>query len=413
MRPLTLTVLSVVPLLALAACAGLNKPSQANQEVHRHWNSVQARIKYQLAADGFRAGQLEQSHKYLQESIGLDANATAPYVLLAKILLERGEIATACETLEEAARRGGDEPQMDYLRGVIAERYGRFEDALTRYRRASERDRMNAHYAVAVGETLVALGRLDEALELARERWTDFEQNATLRAMAAGVYTLLGRYEEAADAYREAAQIAPEDDLLQWQFGAALVRAGRYEEACVVLAAATSGNKEVPPSALIDLGRCHLELNRPDEAKAVLRRAVAGTPQNAPAWNWLARAALASDDLLTARRAATRAMELKPADTEHALLLAYVCWRQRDFPTADRVLEQVLQNQPNDPVALYLRSKIHEARGHQHDGQRCDRMTLRRPNLDEWGRALRALPRPGNGSNGHKPSAPDGRARAP
>jgi len=413
MRPLTLTVLSVVPVLALTACAELNKPSQANQEVHRHWSSVQARIKYQLAVDSFQAGQLEQSDKYLQESIGLDANVAAPYMLLAKILLERGEIATARETLEEAARRGGDDPPMDYLRGVIAERYGRFEDALAWYRRASDRDAMNAHYVVAVGETLVALGRFDDALALAREHWTDFEQNATLRAMAAGVYTLLGRYEEAADAYHEAVRIAPEDDLVQWQFGSALVRAGRCEEACVVLAAATSEKKEVPPSALIDLGRCHLELNRPDEAKAVLRRAVAGAPQNATAWNWLARAALASDDLLTARRAGTRAVDLKPADSEHAVLLAYVCWRQRDFPAVDRVLAHVLDNQPNDPVALYLRSKAHEAMGQTYDGQRGHRMALRLPNLGQGGQGSWVLQRPGNGSPGHDRSTPDGRARAP
>jgi len=412
MRLVTITSIYVLAVLAIAGCSEITEPTVANQDVQKHWNSVQARLKYQMAKDCFESGQLDPSYKYLREAIAMNPENAASYVLLAKILIERGEIATARDTLEEAVQRGGNDSQLDYLHGLIDERYGRFDNALTWYRRAADRDAMNAHYIVAVAETLVSLGRLSEALDLTQERWTDFEQNATLRALAGGIYTRLGRHEEAANAYHEAVRIAPDDHLLQLNYGTSLARAGRHEEACAVLTDAISEDTKPATSTLVDLGQCHLALNRPAEAKAMFRRAVAADPQNDAAWNALARAALALNDLLTARQASTQAVELRPDHVEHTLLLAYVCWRQNDIQTADQVLDRILVSQPNDPLALYLKSKITQAAWHTHAGE-PNAPTLHRTNVGVQGQPIMALWKAGNGSVGHDHVSRDGSARAP
>ncbi|NLX22730.1 MAG: tetratricopeptide repeat protein [Phycisphaerae bacterium] len=361
MRGLAWTVCIIALGLGLAACSEM-RPEDSKKEVRQHWDTMRARLKYQLALDSFNSGQLDQAHERLRESLALDSMAAPAYALLGKILLERGEVAAASQALEQAAQYGGDKQgEVPYLRGLIAQRYERFEEALSWYRQASFADPMNAHYVAAVAETLVALGRPNEALALARGRWTDFEQNATLRSLTAGIEMLLGRYEEAADAYREALRLAPQDDILRWRLGSALVLAGRHEEAADVLACATQSDKQAPTTALVDLGHASLELGRADQAKTLLRQATSQEPTLVSGWLWLARASLMCEDLVTARRSAQEAVRIEPDNDGHHILLAYVCLRQKDYPAAEASSQVILRQRPDDPLALHL---LHLAQSH-------------------------------------------------
>jgi Tfp pilus assembly protein PilF len=351
---------AAVLLLVLPACSQV-MPTDQKKEVRQHWSETRGRMKYQMAQESFGNGQIEQAHQQIRESIALDPTSPASQVLLAKLLLEKGETAAASEALQNATRHGGDAPEIDFLCGLVAQRYSRFDDALRWYRKAAEREHTNAHYVNAVAEILVQLGRANEALDLIRARWTDFEQNATLRALAGSIYVLLGRYEEAADAYREAARIAPADEVLQLELGSVLAQAGQYEEGCEILTTVTAKNEQSPPSALVNLARCHLQLGRADQAKSILRRVVATAPQNAAAWSMLSRASIDSGDLITARRAARQAADLEPESADSALLLAYVCRLQKDHRAAVQALDRVLDQHPVDGLALYLRDESAKA----------------------------------------------------
>lgn len=372
--------------LGLASCSQLDQ-KRAQEEAQGRWSEVRGRLKCQLAADTFAAGQLDEAQTHVEEAIGLNPNAPDTYILLAKILLERGETAAAAQALEQGLHCGGDTAETDYLRGVIAERYGQFADALGWYQRASDRQPASAHYVATVAETLVALDRAADALALVKARRTDFEQNATLRALAGGIYVMLGRYEEAANAYREAAQIAPDDETLQFQLGLALTFGQRYEEGQAVLSGAADA-EDVPPSVLVALGRCRLALNQYEQAKAALRRAVEASPGHSRAWSWLAQAASASGDLLTARRAASQAAQIEPDNLEHAILLAYVCWRQQDYANAVTLLKRVLNDAPEDMIALYLLSQCYGAVGDGRAAQDCGRRALRVDPRCEWARQM-------------------------
>ena len=64
----------------------------------------------------------------------------------------------------DTVSRGADNPEVDYLAGVITQRYGRLREALAAYRKAADRNPRDAHYLAAVAETLVALDSTQEAL---------------------------------------------------------------------------------------------------------------------------------------------------------------------------------------------------------------------------------------------------------
>ncbi|UCD27950.1 MAG: tetratricopeptide repeat protein [Planctomycetota bacterium] len=370
-------------LIGLVSCSELNRPL-AKQESRQRWKDVQGRLKYQLAVENYDLGYFDQAEKYLEESIGLAPTLSDSYILLAKLSLEKGELAYASNALDKALRNGNDSAELYYLNAIIAERYTRYADALSWYRGAAERDPLNAHYIAATAETLVALNRPAEALELVLAKWTDFENNATLRSLAGGIYVMLGRYEEAANAYRAAVQIAPDDVTLKSQLGLALTISEGYQEALPILKSVANDVENVPVSLLTALGRCHLELGEAENAKVVFRRTVEIDNSHPRSWSLLARAALASDDLLTARQATDRAVQLDMNNGEYVLLLGYICWRQQDYLTAVQCLTQVLENNPNELMALYIMADSHRALGDAKAADKCYQRALRVNPQCEW-----------------------------
>jgi tetratricopeptide (TPR) repeat protein len=373
--------------LVISGCSQLTPPN-SKQEAHDRWSSVRAQLKYQLASDRFKNGHLDEAYETVQEAIGLNPRLQESYVLLTRIQLERGEIALAAETLSESLTYGADTPETDYLSGVIAERYRRFEDALKWYEQASMRDTLNAHYVAAVAETLVALDRNSEALELVKSRWTDFEQNATLRALAGSIYHMLGDEEAAANAYRQAYRIAPEDSVLGFQLGSALTMAERYEEALEVFSSALEHAKLVPTSTKLMLGRCQFELGRHDEAKQSFQDVVAQDGNSLEGWDWLSRGSLAVGDLLTARRAASQAVQLSAGARDHLMLLGYVCYRQKDYVNAKSALDKAARIDPKESVTLCLLGQCYEGLGNAAKAETCYRQALQADPDCEWAKQL-------------------------
>jgi tetratricopeptide (TPR) repeat protein len=368
-------------------CAQLIPPD-SKQEAHDRWSEVRAELKYHLASDRFENGHLDEAYELVRESIGLNPNTQASYVLLTRILIERGEIALAAVTLSESLTYGSDTAETDYINGVIAERYRRFDDALKWYQQATTRDALNPHYVVAVAEMLVTLDRAPEALQLVKERWVDFEQSAALRALAGGIYMMLEEYEPAVDAYRQAHRIAPDDVTLAFQFGSVLMMAERYEEALTVLSDATKEAALVPSSIWLKLGQCQLALDQSKEAKQSFQRVVAEDPNNVRGWDYLARASLASGELLMARRAATKAVQLNPGHRDTLMLLGYVCYRQRDYSNAVTSFENVIRDDDEEPIALCLLGRSHEGLGNVSQAEKCYQRALRANPNCEWARQL-------------------------
>jgi cytochrome c-type biogenesis protein CcmH/NrfG len=381
-------IVTAVGLAGLASCAQLTPDSK--QEARERWSSMRSKLKYQLASETFSKGNINEAEVHLQEAISLDPEAPESYILMCRILLERGETSSARQALNAAIIHGGATAETHYLQGLIAQRHALHDEALNAYRKAAELNPTNAHYVVAVAETLVTLNRGDEALHLVREHWTDFEQNATLRALAGEIQMLQGDYESAAAAYRQAALISPDDPLLRQQFGLALSMAGQHREACQILSNALEDpDNPMPLSTQLALARSQLALRDNQAARALLRRVVEEHPHQPRAWALLARAALGCEDLLTARRASAEASRLDPAHSEYKLLLAYVCSRQADYPSAVPVLRAVIDRSPDDMMALFLLGRCLMAQGDTEAAAACGHQALQIDPRCEW--AVRLL----------------------
>jgi tetratricopeptide (TPR) repeat protein len=373
----------------VGGCAALF-PKNPHKEGAERWGRVRGRIKLQLAKDQFEAGRIREAEVQLKEAVGLDPKSPDAQILLAKLNLEKGELIAAKAALDAAIQLNGTSAEIDYLHGVIAQRYGDLDAALAYYREASDRAPESAAYVAAQAETLAALGRLTEALELIDARQRDFERNATLRALAGNIHTLLGQYEEASDAYREAAGLAKDDVQLQLQLGVSLARAGRYQEAIAVLAPALAQKPDTPWSARLALGRAYLGRSDVSAARDVFRDAIRACANDAEPWTWLGRTALACGDLIVARQASEKATTLAPRDAAGWLLLGYVCERQKDYPSARTALEASLRLDPRDSLAHCLLGQVLEAQGRKADAVSHYRQAIEANAGCEWAEELLA-----------------------
>ena len=75
--------------LGLASCSELTPPD-SRQEARNRWSEMRGRLKYQIAAESFAKGQIDEAQEHLAEAIGLDPEGPNGYVLMTRILLERG-----------------------------------------------------------------------------------------------------------------------------------------------------------------------------------------------------------------------------------------------------------------------------------------------------------------------------------
>lgn len=388
MRGRIIRLILLMVLVQACGCASMLKPEDSKAQADLRWRKVRAQLKYQLALENYEKGRLEEAEDTLREVVGLYPDFTDAFVLLTRLRLEKGETAAASEALDEAMRCGGDSSETDYLSGMIAQRYERFDVALEWYRRALERKPNDVQYVLAVAEMLVALDRSAEALELARARWPDFDNNAAIRALAGKIYMILSDYEAAVEAFRSAYRVDPRDNVVAGDLGLAMVYAGHYTEARDIFLEIENRKGQLPRLLRMELARCFMELEDSQAARAEFRKIVESDPHYVSGWKGLAEAALETRDLMSARIAAGKCYELAPGDGQYALLYGYVCYRQQDDKEAVSALRVAVRLLRDDPVAHCLLGQCLQRLGRSEEARSCYQRAIAVQPDNPWARQL-------------------------
>src|SRR5690606_6330703 len=166
-------------------------------------------------------------------------------------------------TLQMAAEIRPEEAEIDYLLGIIDQRWQRPERALEHYRAASKKNGEELAYVLAEAETLVAMARSDEALALLRGKVVYFEHSATIRDAVGQLLVQKGRHAEAVEMLRRASSLAAEDLTIKEHLALALFYNGQWREASDVLARLVAQDRYATRADLhVALGECYMQLNR-------------------------------------------------------------------------------------------------------------------------------------------------------
>lgn len=118
-----------------------------------------------------------EAESVLQEGLSLHPDASADAMLLARLRVERGDVATALETLHAGSPHAQQQADYRAFTGTLAQRLGKHDEAVAEYQAALRLAPDNAGWWVGLGISLQAAGHAAEA------------QAAYQRALALGTLT--------------------------------------------------------------------------------------------------------------------------------------------------------------------------------------------------------------------------------
>lgn len=341
-------------ILMLASCS--TPPKKSNkEEAEARWEQMRAKVKFQLAERNFDTGELEEAMKLSQEVLALHPKHLEAYMLLARIQLEKGQTAEAEGTLNAAAGLGQATPELDYLRGMLAERREKRADAVDCYKRAYDAKPNEPEYLLAYAESLIVLGKIEPAMDELAKRQHDFEQEIRVQLLLGQTLAMLGHEREAGDVYLTVVRLEPNQPLIREEAGLVLLASGRLNEAQLVLDPLLDSRNKKPSATLLQAwGKALLDGKDSKRAAVVLTQATSLYPQAGRLWILLSKAHLMNERPTLAREAARQACSLEPDSADARLLLAYCCLAAGDREGAAVAAQKIIAAKPDDAEALII-----------------------------------------------------------
>lgn len=349
-----------------AGCSQLLTHSEQSQQAKQRWSHMRAKIKLQLAERSFENGSIDEAEKHCREVLALDPTYEPGFLLAARIHLEKGQVGKAVSVLEGTELIMPASAELAYIRGIVAERQGKLDEALQHFAAAYEMEPGDVDYLLGYVECLVATDQTQQAVEVIAPRRRDFEQTTAVHVLAGQAYSLLGRRIEAAECYRFAIELTPKNPLLREEAALAFLEAGWCDEAVDVLAPLMSAASDKAPTsqpavkATPAMTRTYavalVASGRPAQAGQTLDASLAEEPYAVDASLWLlsARAWLQAAQIDKAEAAARRTVELEPDQIEAHLVLAYCAVQDGRFEQAVEIAERLVEQNPQDLEARAL-----------------------------------------------------------
>lgn len=341
---------------------GKHMTQDQKAEAKQTWNTVRGDVKLQIVRQQLDADRLDEAQKVLETVLATSPQDARVHVLAARLRLEQGRMADARSAIVMAQQLAPTDGEVQYYAGIVAQRYGDLNTALTAYEAAATASTNNAAYTLAWAETLSAVGRSGDALALIESRLNDFDDDVPLRVLAARAARQLGLKAPAVQYLREAMLLARDDALLASFAAETFVWAGACDEAIDVLRPIVA-KTDAQTSARYLLADACLACNKPAAALEAVAPLTDASDTDAVALLLAARATLAAGRLDEAAAFADRAKRFAADSADVRLLCAYLALRQKRPQETLSETDQALRLGA-DPVApLCLKGQAHEQAG--------------------------------------------------
>ena len=353
--------------LGIMLVAGGCEAGRSKKEATQHWEATRASIQASVATERYKLGNLDDARKAINDAIKLDPQKAAYRLLSARIYIERNQLESADAELTVARGSEPNNGEVEYLAGVIYQRWERPQLALEHYIQACAKTPGELAYLMARAEMLVQLDRLDEAVRLLEERVTYYEYSGALRDMLGELYLQQNKLPQAIESLHQAMILSPDEPAIREHLARTQFRAGKYRE-CLEQIDQLFRNPLIQKRAdlLLIKGECHIQLEQWREARAALESSLEQNASSVAALLALGKVALKTNDLERADITARKAMALAPEDARVHLALGFVRLKQQQWDDALGAFQKAKTLDPKDPVALCLIGLTYEKSG-QHD----------------------------------------------
>jgi len=359
--------LTAAVVLALAGCAGHGTYTQEHLERSRlRQNLLKSEIQAQMANQQYLAGDLEKALKSVDNAIEMNEESAEMHVLRGRILLELGSLEQSRLAFVKATTLNPKNVDAAYFQGILSERAGKTDDAITHYQQAMTIDPANPQYVIAAAEMLIQRKDTGAAKDLLSSRGTDFAQNAGFRQLQGQIAMLEKQYARGADLLMEARLLSPDDLNIQEELARAQMFAKRFGEAQLTLQQLLkTKNNENRRDLRMMQTRCLMALDRLGEARSAL---IALTNESEGAndvqsWFDLGQVCVRLGDQQRVRIAASRLVAMAPERSEGYLLRAMHHRMNQQLQPALEAVNKAVSISPKDPTGYSLRALITQQLG--------------------------------------------------
>ncbi|HEX2971480.1 MAG TPA: tetratricopeptide repeat protein [Tepidisphaeraceae bacterium] len=387
-RKLTV-VLAMALLTGCASQGGLQGASK--DEAHKQWNTARSSVLYGLAKQQYDNGSFGEARKSLDQALTLNSENPQLHILMARLMIEQGQLEPADKELQTAKALDPKNAEVDYLCGVVYQRWQKLEAALDCYQKAFEKQPTELAYLLAQAETLVALDRVTDALDLLQGKLAYFENSPIIRDAVGQLLVQQGRYADGAAALRQASILGPDEPTIREHLALALFYAREYREAEVQLDRLLKDEKYSSRSDLVmALGECQFQAGRMLDARSTFETASQLDPSSAAVWLNLTKVALRLNDTRRADLAVRKALALEAQNSEAYLLLGYLRMNQDRLPEALTAFRKASSLDPQDPTSLSMAGLTLEKQGQHAQAIACYGQALKLKPGDELASTLMA-----------------------
>ena len=357
-------IVSITLLASLSGCQNQATYQTNKQAAAERWREVRSGFKLQLAQQQFDTGDLDQSEKTLADAIIHDPANGRLHLLAGRIALERGQLERAHQRLDRAIEADPTLAESYYFKGIVLQRWKRFDAAHEAYAKAFELKSDNVGFMLAVSEMLVALGRGREALALLESKVNVFDQSAGVRVAAGQICVVNKDYTKAIDYFHQASLLLPEDTKVLEDLAMARLAAGKFSAALPDLQRLlASAPQERRADYLHLVGRAQLGAGQREEARATYIDITRLNREDVEAWIKLGEMSLAAADFNAAVTAANRVIALASDRPEGYMIAGIAFQKRKETDKALSNFDRAARLLPNDAEPMIMRGLTLEQAG--------------------------------------------------
>ncbi|MHC4916592.1 MAG: tetratricopeptide repeat protein, partial [Planctomycetota bacterium] len=173
-------------------------------------------------------GGVREAVEIFEQAAGVDSEPAVPLAAVAECLLQLGRAEDAAKTLEKAAKKAAEAPEVLFVRGLLAEREGDQQGALDSYEAALEADAEHPGANFRSAWILDLRGLDDEAAE--RYRRVAGESSLFVNALTnlGLLHDENGRFDDAIACFEQALRLQPRNERVRLYLSDAVASTEMY-----------------------------------------------------------------------------------------------------------------------------------------------------------------------------------------
>ncbi len=326
---------------------------------------------YQLALCDIKLGRFGEALSELRKTIDVDpANRDARIKLIQFLILAK-QNEEAKKHIDYLLKKNSSDVEALVLKSTLDIKNGKLDDAIATLKKANKVDPQKRNVYMALANAYAdkkEYAKAEKVIKKAISVSKTPKEKLQAQLMLAKLYTVNGMKDKAKNVLLNAKRenpkaMEPVISLVQFYL--------KNNDTSAALAELDQAIETFPQNILPLVLKADLEIreNRLDEAERLLAKAHAIAPQNSNVTAKLALLKLNLDKKDEAKRLSQEALKKDSSQPVALLVKGRLALLDKDFETAIKCFDQVLQKSSTDPQTLYFRALAYLGRGKIKDAE--------------------------------------------